>query len=58
VLALDGAPVPSELEVRFTGAVRQGPMRATATSLGPWVRIEVVDAGNDDRLVAVAAARG
>jgi acyl-coenzyme A thioesterase PaaI-like protein len=58
VLALDGAPVPSELEVRFTGAVRQGPMRATATSLGPWVRIDVVDAGNDDRLVAVAAARG
>jgi acyl-coenzyme A thioesterase PaaI-like protein len=58
VLALDGAPVPSELEVRFTGAVRQGPMRATARVLGPWVRIDVVDAGNDDRLVAVAAARG
>ena len=58
VLALDGAPVPSELEVRFTGAVRQGPMRATARLLGPWVRIEVVDAGNGDRLVAVAAARG
>jgi acyl-coenzyme A thioesterase PaaI-like protein len=58
VLALDGAPAPSELEVRFTGAVRHGPMRATATVLGPWVRVEVVDAGNDDRLVAVAAARG
>ena len=58
VLALDGAPVPSELEVRFTGSVRNGPMRATARPLGPWVRIDVVDAGNDDRLVAVAAARG
>jgi hypothetical protein len=33
-------------------------MRATARPLGPWVRIEVVDEGNDDRLVAVAAARG
>jgi acyl-coenzyme A thioesterase PaaI-like protein len=58
VLALDGAPVPSELEVRFAGSVRNGPMRATARPFGPWVRIEVVDAGNDDRLVAVAAARG
>jgi acyl-coenzyme A thioesterase PaaI-like protein len=58
VLALDGAPVPSELEVRFTGAVRQGPMRATARLLGPWARIDVVDVGNDERLVAVAAARG
>jgi acyl-coenzyme A thioesterase PaaI-like protein len=57
VLALDGAPVPSELEVRFLGAVRGGPMRASAARLGPWVRIEVVDVGNDERLVAVAAAR-
>lgn len=57
VLALDGAPVPSELELRFLGAVREGPMRATAERLGPWVRVTVVDMGNADRLVAVAAAR-
>jgi acyl-coenzyme A thioesterase PaaI-like protein len=57
VLALEGAPVPTELEVRYTGAVRQGPMRATARPFGAWVRIEVVDTGNDDRLVALAAAR-
>jgi acyl-coenzyme A thioesterase PaaI-like protein len=58
VLALEGAPVPSELEVRFTGAVRNGPMRATARRLGPWIRIAVVDAGADDRLAAIATARG
>jgi acyl-coenzyme A thioesterase PaaI-like protein len=58
VLALDAAPVPTELEVRFTGAVRRGPMRATAQMVGPWVRIEIVDVGSDDRLVALAAARG
>ena len=58
VLALDGAPVPHELEVRFTGAVRRGPMRATARMVGPWVRIDVADVGCDGRLIAVAAARG
>lgn len=58
VLALDGALVPNELEVRFLGAVRDGPMRASAARLGPWVRVEVVDVGNDGRLVAVAAAQG
>jgi acyl-coenzyme A thioesterase PaaI-like protein len=58
VLALDGSLAPTELEIRYLGAVRDGPMRATATSLGPWVRVEVVDTGNDDRPVAIAAARG
>lgn len=58
VLALDGAACPTELEVRFTGAVRRGPMRATARRLGPWIRVDVVDRGADDRLAAVATARG
>jgi len=58
VLALDDAPVPNELEVRYLAAVREGPMRATARRLGSWVRVEVVDAGNGDRLAAVAIARG
>ncbi len=48
---------PTELEIRYLGAVREGPMRATATRLGPWVRVEVIDTGNDDRPVAIAAAR-
>jgi len=56
VLALDGDRRPAELEIRYLGAVREGPMRATATPLGDWVRIEVVDTGNDDRPVAIAAA--
>jgi acyl-coenzyme A thioesterase PaaI-like protein len=58
VLALEGGPVPTELEVKFLGAVREGPMRATATVVGPWVRVDVIDVGNADRLVAVATARG
>lgn len=58
VLALDPTMVPTALSVRFTGTVRVGPMRATAQRLGPWVRVEVVDVGNDGRLVAVALARG
>jgi predicted butyrate kinase (DUF1464 family) len=33
-------------------------MRATATVVGPWVRVDVIDVGNADRLVAVATARG
>ena len=57
VLALEGAIPPDALQVRFTGAVRVGPMRATAQRLGPWTRVEVVDRGNDDRLAAVALAR-
>jgi len=58
VLALDNAPVPNELEVRYLAAVREGPMRATARRLGSWVRVEVLDTGNADRLAAVAIARG
>ncbi len=58
VLALGAGFNPTELEIRYLGAVREGPMRATATPLGPWVRVEVVDTGNDDRPVAIAAARG
>jgi acyl-coenzyme A thioesterase PaaI-like protein len=58
VLALDDAPVPNELEVRYLSAIRIGPMRATARRIGSWVRVEVVDAGNDNRLAAVAVARG
>ena len=58
MLALDGSLAPTELEIRYLGAVREGPMRATATRLGPWVRVEVIDTGNDDRPVAIAAARG
>lgn len=57
VLALGGAIPPDALQVRFTGAVRVGPMRATARRVGPWTRVEVIDAGNDDRLAAVALAR-
>ena len=58
VLALDGPSVPIELEVRYLGAVRAGPMRATAERFGQWMRAEVRDVGNDDRPVAVATARG
>ena len=58
VLALDNAPVPNELEVRYLAAVREGPMRATARRLGSWVRVEVLDTGNAGRLAAVAIARG
>ncbi len=57
VLALEGAIAPDALQVRYTGAVRTGPMRATASRLGAWSRVEVRDAGNDDRLAAVAIAR-
>ncbi|MFO7589772.1 MAG: hotdog domain-containing protein [Acidimicrobiia bacterium] len=58
VLALDGPSVPVELEVRYLGAVRVGPMRATARRFGEWMRVEVHDIGNDDRMAAVATARG
>lgn len=56
-LSLPGAPVPTELEVRYLRTVRHGPMRATARNIGPFTRVEVIDAGNDDRLVAVAISR-
>ncbi len=58
VLALDDAPVPNELEVRYLAAVRFGPMRATARRIGSWIRVEVVDTGNADRLASVAIVRG
>jgi acyl-coenzyme A thioesterase PaaI-like protein len=58
VLSLGDGIVPTELEVRFLATVRTGPMRATASRFGPWVRVDVVDTGADDRLCGVAAARG
>ncbi len=48
---------PVELDVRYLSAVRIGPARARAAQLGPIVRVEIRDAGNDDRLAAVAAVR-
>jgi acyl-coenzyme A thioesterase PaaI-like protein len=57
-LSLVGAPVPTELEVRYLRTVRVGPMRATAQAMGAFTRVDVVDVGNDDRLAAVAIARG
>lgn len=58
MLALDGPSVLVELDVRYLGAVRVGPMRATARRFGEWMRGQVHDVGNNDRLVAVATARG
>ena len=57
-LSLHDGRVPTELEVRYLGTIRIGPMRATARQLGAFTRIEVIDAGNDDRLAAVAVTRG
>jgi acyl-coenzyme A thioesterase PaaI-like protein len=55
--SLTGAPVV-DLDVRYLSAVRVGPGRATATALGgDLVRVEVRDAGQDDRLAALVAAR-
>jgi acyl-coenzyme A thioesterase PaaI-like protein len=55
--SLTGAPV-LDLDVRYLSAVRVGPGRATATELGGGlVRVEVRDAGRDDRLTAIVAAR-
>jgi acyl-coenzyme A thioesterase PaaI-like protein len=56
-LSLDGAAVPSELDVRYLGTVRHGPMRATARAAGPFTRVDVVDVGNGHRLAAVAVTR-
>jgi acyl-coenzyme A thioesterase PaaI-like protein len=58
VLALGDTPAPTELEVRYLSSVRTGPMRATASRFGSWIRVEVVDVGADGRRVAIAAARG
>lgn len=55
-LSLGGTAVPNELGIRYLTSVRDGPMRATARTLGAWTRVEVVDAGRD-RLVAVAILR-
>jgi acyl-coenzyme A thioesterase PaaI-like protein len=55
--SLTGAAV-RDLDVRYLSAVRVGPGRATATDLGDGlVRVEVCDAGRDDRLTAIVAAR-
>ena len=56
-LSLHEGRVPTELEVRYLGTVRVGPMRATARQVGPFTRVEVVDAGRDDRLAAIALTR-
>jgi acyl-coenzyme A thioesterase PaaI-like protein len=56
-LSLDGAPVPVELAVRYVRTIRIGPMRATAHTVGDYTRVEVVDAGNDDRPAAIAISR-
>ena len=48
---------PVDLDVRYLAAVRIGPARASAEDLGPVTRVEVRDAGNDDRLAAVAVVR-
>jgi acyl-coenzyme A thioesterase PaaI-like protein len=56
-LSLPGAPVPSELQVRYLATIRHGPMRATARAVGAFTRTEVIDVGNDDRLAAIAVSR-
>jgi len=57
----DGAVFVDELDVRFLDRVKIGPIRATATTVGSHhdattVRIEVVDAGHQDRLVTYGLA--
>jgi acyl-coenzyme A thioesterase PaaI-like protein len=54
---LTGRPV-LDLDTRYLSAVRLGPGRATAVSLGSGlVRAEVRDVGNDNRLAALVTAR-
>jgi acyl-coenzyme A thioesterase PaaI-like protein len=58
---LAGDVVVEELDVRFLHKVKVGPVRATATVVGDrgdatTVRVEVVDAGDGDRLVTYAVA--
>ena len=43
---------------RYLSAIRVGPMRATARRMGSWVRIEVTDVGNNNRVAAIAMAGG
>ena len=55
--SLTGRPV-LDLDARYLTAVRQGPGRATAVSLGAGLlRAEVRDVGNDNRLAALVTAR-
>jgi hypothetical protein len=44
--------------VRYLSAIRVGPIRATARRMGSWVRIEVTDVGNNNRVAAIAMAGG
>jgi len=51
-----GGPL-RDLDVRFLATVKAGPARATAVALDErTARVTVVDAGNDDRLTAIAVA--
>ena len=55
--SLTGQPA-LDLDTRYLSAVRQGPGRATAVSLGAGlVRAEVRDVGMDNRLAALVTAR-
>jgi acyl-coenzyme A thioesterase PaaI-like protein len=55
--SLSGSPV-LDLDVRYLSAVRVGPGRATAAAMGGGlVRVEVRDAGSNDRLAALIFAR-
>jgi acyl-coenzyme A thioesterase PaaI-like protein len=55
--SLTNAPI-LDLDVRYLSAVRIGPGRATATRVGKdLVRVEVRDAGNDDRLASLIFVR-
>jgi len=61
LLAGDGPVGVDELDVRFLNKVKVGPLRATATVLGrrenaTTVRVEVMDTGNEGRLVTYAVA--
>jgi acyl-coenzyme A thioesterase PaaI-like protein len=50
--------VITELELRYLSTVRVGPARAAGTVIGPGVvRVEIRDAGGDDRLATLAVAR-
>ena len=57
----DTAVAVDELDVRFLRRVRRGPIRTAAMVLGrreeaTTLRVEVVDAGDNDRLVTYALA--
>jgi hypothetical protein len=47
-----------DLDVRYLSAVRVGPARTSATAVGgSTARVEVRDAGSDERLAALVVAR-